>query len=325
MRSIARLALLCALQACCSASAAYAADIYPSRLVKFLVPQAPGGATDVFARKLGQLLSERWGQPIIVENRAGAAGTIGTEAVARSAPDGYTLLITYAGSQAINPSLYPNLTFDSVKDFQTVATIASTPFIFIANTNLPVKTLQDFVALARQKPGTLTFASSGNGSINQLLGEMLKLEAGIKILHVPYRGVAPAIADVIAGHVDTAFSSAPSVLGLIKGGQVRPLAVSSATRLSVAPDIPTIAESGYAGFDVNPWWGILAPSQLDPAIAKKINADVNEILGTDAMKSFLAAQGAEPLVTSSEQFSEMLKRDVANWAKVIKAADISLN
>jgi tripartite-type tricarboxylate transporter receptor subunit TctC len=325
MRSIARLALLCALQACCSASAAYSADIYPSRLVKFLVPQAPGGATDVFARKLGQLLSERWGQPIIVENRAGAAGTIGTEAVARSAPDGYTLLITYAGSQAINPSLYPNLTFDSVKDFQTVAAIASTPFIFIANTNLPVKTLQDFVALARQKPGTLTFASSGNGSINQLLGEMLKLEAGIKILHVPYRGVAPAIADVIAGHVDTAFSSVPSVLGLIKGGQVRPLAVSSATRLSVAPDIPTIAESGYAGFDVNPWWGILAPSQLDPAIAKKINADVNEILGTDAMKSFLAAQGAAPLVTSSEQFSEMLKRDVANWAKVIKAADISLN
>jgi tripartite-type tricarboxylate transporter receptor subunit TctC len=279
----------------------------------------------VFARKLGQLLSERWGQPIIIENRAGAAGTIGTEAVARSAPDGYTLLITYAGSQAINPSLYPNLTFDSVKDFQTIATIASTPFIFVANTNLPVKTLQDFVALARQKPDTLTFASSGNGSINQLLGEMLKLETGIKILHVPYRGVAPAISDVIAGHVDTAFSSAPSVLGLIKSGQVRALAVSSATRLSVAPDVPTIAESGYAGFDVNPWWGILAPSQVDPAIAKKINKDVNELLGTDDMKSFLAAQGAEPLATSSEQFSEMLKRDVANWAKVIKAADISLN
>jgi len=279
----------------------------------------------VFARKLAQLLSERWGQPVIVENRAGAAGILGTEDVAKSAPDGYTLLVTYAGSQAVNPSLYPNLAFDSVKDFQTVATIASTPFFFIANTNLPIKTLQDFVALARQKPGALTFASSGNGSINHLLGEMLKLEAGIQILHVPYKGIAAAVSDVVAGHVDTAFSSVPSVLGLIKGAQVRALAVSSARRVDVAPDVPTIAESGYPGFDVSPWWGILAPSRIDPAIAKKINTDVNELLNSDSMKSFLAAQGAEPLVTSSEQFSELLKKDVANWAKVIKAADIHLN
>jgi tripartite-type tricarboxylate transporter receptor subunit TctC len=324
MKSIAGFALSCALIACCCASASVG-DAYPSRTVKFLVPQAPGGATDVFARKLAQLLSERWGQPVIVENRAGAAGVVGTEDVAKSAPDGYTLLVTYAGSQAVNPSLYPDLAFDSVKDFQTVATIASTPFFFIANPNLPVKTLQDFVALARQKPGALTFASSGNGSINHLLGEMLKLEAGIEILHVPYRGVAAAVSDVVAGHVDTAFSSVPSVLGLIKGGQVRALAVSSARRVDVAPDVPTIAESGYPGFDVSPWWGILAPSKIDPAIAKKINADVNELLKSDSMKSFLAAQGAEPLVTSSDQFSELLKKDVANWAKVIRAADIHLN
>jgi tripartite-type tricarboxylate transporter receptor subunit TctC len=324
MKSIAGFVLSCALLACCSTSAS-SADVYPSRTVKFLVPQAPAGATDVFARKLAQLLSEKWGRPVIVENRAGAAGVIGTEAVAKSAPDGYTPLVTYAGSQAVNPSLYPNLAFDSVRDFQTVATIASTPFFFVANTNLPAKTLQEFVALARQKPDGLTFASSGNGSINQLLGEMLKLEAGIRILHVPYRGVAAAIADVVAGHVDTAFSSVPSVLGLIKGGQVRALAVSGATRVNVAPDVPTVAESGYPGFDVSPWWGILAPSQIDPAITTKINADVNDLLNSDAMKSFLAAQGAEPLVTSPEQFSEMLKRDVASWAKVIKAANIHLD
>ena len=206
-----------------------------------------------------------------------------------------------------------------------MATIASTPFFFIANPNLPARTLQEFVALARQKPGALTFASSGNGSINQLLGEMLKLQAGIKILHVPYREVAAALSDVIAGHVDTAFSSVPSVLGLIKGGQVRALAVSSATRVDVAPDVPTIAESGYPGFDVNPWWGILAPAKIDPAIVKKINAAVNELLNSDLMKSFLAAQGAAPLVSSPEQFSELLNKDVANWAKVIKAADIHLN
>jgi tripartite-type tricarboxylate transporter receptor subunit TctC len=243
MKSVAGLILSCVLLACSCASAR-AAETYPSRTVKLWVPQAPGGATDVFARKLAQLLSERWNQPVIVENRAGAAGVIGTEAVAKSAPDGYTLLVTYSGSQAVNPSLYPDLAFDSVKDFQTVATIASTPFFFIANTDLPVKTLQDFVSLARQKPDDLTFASSGNGSINHLLGEMLKLEAGLKMRHVPYRGVAAAIADVVAGHVDTAFSSVPSVLGLIKAGQVRALAVSSATRVSVAPDVPTIAESG---------------------------------------------------------------------------------
>jgi tripartite-type tricarboxylate transporter receptor subunit TctC len=322
MKSVAGFILCCVLFACGSACAA---EIYPSRTVKFLVPQAPGGATDVFARKLAQLLSERWNQPVIVENRAGAAGVVGTEAVAKSAADGYTLLVTYAGSQAVNPSLYPDLAFDSVKDFQTVATIASTPFFFIANTDLPIKTLQDFVALARQKPGVLTFASSGNGSINHLLGEMLKLDAGIKILHVPYRGVAAAISDVVAGHVDAAFSSVPSVLGLIKAGQVRAVAVSSATRVNVAPDVPTIAESGYPGFDVSPWWGILAPSQIDPAITKKINAEVNELLNSDSMKSFLAEQGAEPLLTFPEQFSEMLKKDVANWAKVIKAADVHLN
>jgi tripartite-type tricarboxylate transporter receptor subunit TctC len=208
MKSVAGLILSCVLLVCGCTSAG-AADTYPSRTVKLLVPQAPGGATDVFARKLAQLLSERWKQPVIVENRAGAAGVIGTEAVAKSVPDGYTLLVTYSGSQAVNPSLYPDLAFDSVKDFQTVATIASTPFFFITNTSLPTRTLQDFVALARQKPGVLTYASSGNGSINHLLGEMLKLETGINILHVPYRGVAAAPADVVAGHVDTAFSSVP--------------------------------------------------------------------------------------------------------------------
>lgn len=324
MKSIMRLLLIGAFSAYCW-STADAGDVFPSRPVDLLVPQAPGGATDVFARKLAQLLSERWGQPVIVENRAGAAGVVGTGAVAKSSPDGYTLLVTYAGSQAINPSLYPNLPFDSIADFQTVATIARTPFFFIANPKLPAKTLPEFVALARKKPGVLTFASSGNGSINQLLGEMLKLDAGIDILHVPYRGVAAATSDVIAGHVDTAFSSVPSVLGIIRSGEVRALAVSSADRTSVTPDVPTIAESGYPGFDVNPWWGILAPAHTDLSIVKKINFDVNDVLRSESMKAFLSAQGAEPLVTSPDEFLQMLKRDVATWAKVIAAANVHLN
>ena len=302
-----------------------AAQPYPSRVVKLIVPQTPGGATDVFARKIGQLLSEKWGQPVVIENRAGAGGVVGTDVVAKSAPDGYTLLVTYAGSQAINPSLYPKIPFDSVKDFQTIATLASTPFVLIVHPKLPAKDLAEYVALARATPDALTYASSGNGSVNHLLGEMLKTEAGIKMLHVPYRGVAPAITDVIGGQVDSAFSSVPSVLQMVQTDKVRALAISSAKRVAAAPGIPTIAESGFPGFDVNPWWGILAPAGIDVTIVRKINEDVANILRTKEMIDFLAAQGAEPLITSPETFLEILEADVVKWAKVVKSAGVTLN
>ena len=302
-----------------------AAQPYPSRIVKLIVPQTPGGATDVFARKIGQLLSEKWGQPVVIENRAGAGGVVGTDVVAKSAPDGYTLLVTYAGSQAINPSLYPKIPFDSVKDFQTIATLASTPFVLIVHPKLPAKNLAEYVALARARPDTLTYASSGNGSVNHLLGEMLKTEAGIKMLHVPYRGVAPAITDVIGGQVDSAFSSMLSVLQMVQTDKVRALAISSAKRVAAAPEIPTIAESGFPGFDVNPWWGILAPAGIDVTIVRKINKDVANILGTKEMIDFIAAQGAEPLITSPEAFLKILEADVVKWAKVVESAGVTLN
>ena len=302
-----------------------AAQPYPSRVVKLIVPQTPGGATDVFARKIGQLLSEKWGQPVVIENRAGAGGVVGTEVVAKSAPDGYTLLVTYAGSQAINPALYPKIPFDSVKDFQTIATLASTPFVLIVHPKLPAKDLAEYVALARARPDALTYASSGNGSVNHLLGEMLKAEAGIKMLHVPYRGVAPAITDVIGGQVDSAFSSVPSVLQMVQTDKVRALAISSAKRVAAAPEIPTIAESGFPGFDVNPWWGILAPAGINATIVRKINEDVANILRTKEMIDFLAAQGAEPLMTSPEEFLKILEADVVKWAKVVKSAGVTLN
>ena len=301
------------------------AQPYPSRLVKIVVPQTPGGATDVFARKIGQALSERWGQPVVIENRAGAGGVLGTDGVAKSAPDGYTLLVTYAGSQAINPSLYPKIPFDSVGDFQMVATLAVTPFILIVNPKLPAQNFAEFIALAKARPGSLTYASSGNGSVNHLLGEMVKTETGIDMLHVPYRGVAPAITDVIGGQVDAAFSSVPSVLQMIRAGSVRALAVSSAQRIAAAPEIPTIAESGLPGFDVNPWWGILAPAGTDMAIVRKINADVADILRSKEMIDFLATQGAEPLITSPEEFLRILQADLVKWAKVVKAAGVTIN
>lgn len=325
MHAVRLVGLIAALAGVAPLAAPAIAEPFPTRLVKIVVPQTPGGATDVFARKIGQILSDRWGQPIVIENRAGAGGVLGTDSVAKSAPDGYTLLVTYAGSQAINASLYPKIPFDSVADFQMVATLAVTPFILIVNPKLPAQNLAEFIALAKAKPGSLTYASSGNGSVNHLLGEMLKADTGIDMLHVPYRGVAPAITDVIGAQVDAAFSSVPSVLQMIRAGNVRALAVSSARRIATAPEIPTIAEQALPGFDVNPWWGILAPAGTDMAIVRKINADVADILRTKEMIDFLATQGAEPLITSPEEFLAILRADLVKWAKVVKDAGVTIN
>src|SRR3954470_17021290 len=258
-----------ALFAAFAAASPVAAQEYPSRLVHLVVPQAAGGGTDTFARAIGQKLSERWGQPVVIENRAGAGGVVGTDFVAKAVPDGYTLLVTYEGSQAINQSLYEKLPFDSLKDFVPVATIAVTPFILIVGPKAPATTLKELIAFARANPDRLSYGSAGNGSVNHLLREMLEAEAGIRLVHVPYKGASAAIADVIGGHVDAAFASVPSVISSVQSNVVRALAVSSARRIAIAPDVPTIAESGFENFDVNPWWGILAPVGLSPAIARK--------------------------------------------------------
>jgi tripartite-type tricarboxylate transporter receptor subunit TctC len=319
-RTVCLLCRIAALGCLLIAAVPAGAQEYPARLIRFVVPQAPGGATDVFARAVGQRLSARWGQPVVVENRAGAAGTLGTDMVAKSPADGHTLLVTYAGSQAINQSLYPKLPFDSVKDFQTVATLAVTPFFLIVNRNVPVKDLREFLALARKKPDAVTYASSGNGSVNHLLGEMLKIETGIRMLHVPYKGVAQAITDVLGGQVDAAFASVPSVLQHVNSGGVRALAVSSEKRIAVARTVPTLAESGAPRFDVNPWWGILAPAGTDARIVRKINADVADVLKTAEMQAFFRAQGADIFLTTPEEFLKILVADVEKWAKVVKAS-----
>jgi tripartite-type tricarboxylate transporter receptor subunit TctC len=301
------------------------AQDYPSRLVHLVVPQAAGGGTDTFARAIGQKLSERWGQPVVIENKAGAGGVVGTDFVAKAAADGYTLLVTYEGSQAINQSLYEKLPFDSLKDFYPIATIAVTPFILIVGPRAEAKTLQELIAFARANPDRLSYGSAGNGSVNHLLGEMLKTEADIHLVHVPYKGASSAIADVIGGHIDAAFASVPSVISSVQSNVVRALAVSSAKRIAVAPDIPTVAEAGFPKFDVNPWWGILAPAGLSPAIAQKISADIAELLKTPEMEQILAKQGATPLITSSDAFRDLLAQDIEKWSKVVKASGATIN
>ena len=296
------------------------AQQYPAKPVRFVVPQAPGGATDVFARLIGQKLGDRWGQPVVVENRAGAAGVVGTDVVAKSPADGYTLLVTYAGSQAVNQSLYAKLPFDSVKDFQPVATLAVTPFLLVIGPKTPVQDLKALIDAARANPDAITYASSGNGSVNHLLAEMLKTEAGINMTHVPYKGIAAAITDVIGGRVDAAFTSVPSVVQHVRGGRLRAIAVSSAKRNAATPDVPSVAEQGFPGFDVNPWWGVLAPAGAPRAVVEKINADVADILKAPDVQAFFKEQGAETLTMTPDAFLALLESDVQKWAKVVKSS-----
>ena len=297
-----------------------AAQPFPAKSVRLIVPQTPGGATDVFARLMAQKLGAKWGQPVVVENRAGAAGVVGSEVVMKSPADGYTLLVTYEGSQAVNQSLYAKLPFDSIKDFQPVATLAVTPFFLVVGPKAAAQDLKAFVAAARAKPGSVTYASSGNGSINHLLAEMLKTEAGIDLVHVPYKGIAPALTDVIGGQVDAAFASVPSVIQHIRSGRLHALGVSSAKRNSAAPEVPAIAEAGFPGYNVNPWWGILAPAGTPKPVVDKVNADVAQLLQMPDVVAYFKEQGAEPLTLSPEAFLKMLEADVHKWAKVVKAS-----
>jgi tripartite-type tricarboxylate transporter receptor subunit TctC len=293
-----------------------AAQDFPARPVKIVVPQTPGGASDSLARIISQRLSEKWGQPVVVENRAGAGGNVGTEVVATSPADGYTLLMSYVGTQAINGSLYKSLPFDPDKDFAPVATLATLPFVVVSRPDAPFKTITELVAAAKKDP--LTYGSAGNGSVNHLLGEMFNAAAGVKLTHIPYRGAAPAMTDLMGGQINVVFTSLPSVAGSIKSGKLQPIAVTSAKRAASFDSIPTIAEAGFAGFDVNPWFGLLAPAKTPANVVARINADVNEILKRKEVIESFAAQGAEPYLTSPGEFQKVLRADIEKWSKVVK-------
>ncbi|HVF64314.1 MAG TPA: tripartite tricarboxylate transporter substrate binding protein [Casimicrobiaceae bacterium] len=294
------------------------AQTWPQKPVRLVVPQAPGGASDALARVIGQHLGEKWGQPVVVENRAGAGGNIGTEAVAKSPADGYTLLLGYVGTHAINVSLYSALGYDPVKDFAPVATLATVPFALAVNSASTAQDLRAFLAQAKVAPGNVGYGSAGTGSVNHLLGEMVNAAAGVKLLHVPYKGAAAALNDLLGGQVQAAFGSLPSLAGHVRSGRLRVLGVTSAKRSPSFPEIPTLAESGLAGFDVNPWFGILAPAGTAEAVVRKINADINEALRSKDVVEKFGAAGAEPFASTPEQFSEQLKGDIAKWARVVR-------
>ena len=320
-----RLVKWMAFAALAGCAAAASAQGFPSKQVRIIVPQAPGGASDALSRIIANKLGEKWGQQVIVENRAGAGGNIGTLEAAKSPADGHTLLLGYIGTHAINPSLYQNLPWDPIRDFVPVATLAAVPFVVVVNPGLAANNTQELIASARAANGKLTYSSAGNGSVNHLLGEMFDSAAGVKMTHIPYKGAGPALADLIGGQVQVSFTSMPSVIGHIKSGKLRAIAVTSRARSDTLPELPTLAESGLAGFDVNPWFGLLAPAGTPAAVVSQLNREINELLATADLRARFAGQGAVPLATSPAEFAALLKQDIEKWAQVVKESGAKID
>ncbi|HSW03875.1 Bug family tripartite tricarboxylate transporter substrate binding protein [Aquabacterium sp.] len=292
------------------------------RPIRLVVPFAPGGSTDILARAIGPKLSVALGQTVLIENRAGAGGSLGATDVAKAEPDGLTLLMGHIGTLAVNPAIYPKLGYDPLKSFVPVAWVARVPNVLVVSASSPAKTFQEFVELARKQPGRLTYSSGGNGSAAHITFEYLKLRAKFFMVHVPYRGTAPSVTDVLGGQVDATFTGAPAVLPHIRSGRLRALAVSSAKRIPALPEVPTVAESGYAGFEADQWYGVVAPAGTPAALVTRLNAEINKALAQQDVAQQLATEGALPTPTTPQAFGELIAREIPRWAEVVKAGNV---
>ncbi|HEY7761325.1 MAG TPA: tripartite tricarboxylate transporter substrate binding protein [Burkholderiales bacterium] len=313
-----RAALLCVLLA---ASLAARAGAFPDRSVRMVVPYPPGGSTDVVSRALGQKLSEMWGQPVVIDNRPGGGTIIGTDIVAKSAPDGYTLLLTTTAFTIV-PSLTEKLPYDPAKDFEPITLINTTPLALVVNPGLPAHSVKELIALAKARPGALNFGSAGSGGSNHLAGELFNVMAGVRMVHVPYKGNAPALSDLVGGHVDVVFNGLTSAMPLIKAGKLRPLAVTSLTRAGALPEVPTLDELGLKGFQATAWNGLSAPARTPKEVIDRISADALKVIRSPEFIARLQAEGSDPAGSSPAQFSAFLREESARWSKVIKFADI---
>jgi tripartite-type tricarboxylate transporter receptor subunit TctC len=303
-------------------AAPLAAHAKAARPIRLIVPFTPGGSTDILARALAPKLSQALGQNVIVDNKPGAGGSLGASEAAKAEPDGHTLLMGHIGTLGVNPSMYPKLPYDALKSFVPVAYVARVPNVLVVSTTSPIKSLKALVDAARAKPGRMTYSSGGNGSAAHITFEYLKLKAKIFLLHIPYRGTAPSVTDVLAGQVDCTFTGAPAVIPHIKSGRLRAIAVSSAERLTVLPDVPTVAESGYPGFEADQWYGLVAPAGTPPAVVSKLNAEVNKALALPDVAQQLAVEGATPVPTTPQAFGDLIRREIPRWAEVVKAGNV---
>ncbi len=297
------------------------AQNYPTRAVRLVVPFAPGGSTDIVARVLAQKLNEMWGQPVLVDNRAGGSTVIGTDIVAKAPPDGHTLLVTPAPFTIV-PSLATKLPYDPHKDFEPVTLINTTPLVVVVHPGVPAKSVKELIALARSRPGALNFGSSGSGGSNHLAGELFNAMAGVKMVHVPYKGNAPALTDLVGGHVDLLFNGLTSALPLIKSGKLRPLGMTSLKRAAALPEVPTVDEQGLRGFQAVAWNGLTAPARTPKDVIAKINADVLKVIRSADLMEKLKAEGSDPVGSSVADYTAFLRDEIAKWAKVIKFANI---
>lgn len=298
------------------APVAVVAQPWPVKPVRLIVPFTPGGAVDFGARLVGQKLNEAHGQPVVVDNRAGAGGAIGTELAARAVPDGYTLLLGSAGPMSVLPALSPRITYDPVKDFVPLTIVTRMPFLVVSHPSVPAATMKEFIALARARPGQFNYASAGNGSTNHLAGELLKSLAGIDLTHVPYKGVAPALNDVLAGQVPIMSGDLSTLLGQVKAGRLRALAVTGSKRSPLAPDVPTVAESGVNGYEAIGWLGLLAPARTPKDTLARIHATVSKGLAAQDARDRLATLGGETGGGPSEEFAALIRNDLAKWTKL---------
>lgn len=299
-----------------------AAQDYPTRAITLIVPFAAGGGADAVARIVAQRLGDKVGQPVVVENRTGAAAIIGTQAVARAKPDGYTLLLGQSGPISINPAVYKDLKYDPIKDFAPVVRLTEYPYVMVVNGASPYTTVQALVKAAKAKPGAVTFGSYGIGGANHLVAEMFAASAGIKLLHVPYRGTAPAVTDLMSGQLDLVFSDPFSALANVRAGKLRAIAVTGKNRSPVLPDVPTLAQSGFPEFDAVGWHGILAPAGTPDDIVAKLNGAIVKILADPETKALLAAQATEAVGDTPAEFGAFIKADVAKWSAIAKEANI---
>jgi tripartite-type tricarboxylate transporter receptor subunit TctC len=306
------------------ASAATGQD-YPQKPIRLIIPFAPGGSNDIIGRLLAARLTETLGQQVIPDNRAGAGGSIGAELAAKSPPDGYTLVIGHIGTLSVNPTLYKKLAYNPVTDFAPISTIAKVANIMVVHPSVPAKSVQELIALAKRRPGTLTYGSGGTGGAGHLATEYFKLMAKVDITHVPYKGTGPALVDLIAGQTQLVFAGAPGIVGHMKANRLRALGVSTARRLAVFPDVPTIAEAGVPGYEATQWYGLLAPAGTPAPIVDKLNREIASWVQTKALQERLVADGSEPFTTKPDEFLAFVKSEIARWAPVIQSAHISVN
>jgi tripartite-type tricarboxylate transporter receptor subunit TctC len=303
---------------------AIAADTYPTKPIRLIVPFPPGGPADALARVVSEKMTASLGKPVVVENRPGAGGNIGMEIGAKAAPDGYTLVLAPAGNLTVNPSLYRSVPYDVGRDFAPITVLATVPNILVVHPSVPAKTVTELVQYAKAHPGELNFSSPGNGSGAHLAGELLKSMAAIDMTHIPFNGIAPAVTAVLGGQVQVMFAGAPSVLQHVKSGKLRALGVASLKRIAAAPDLPTLAESGFPGFDVTSWYGVVAPAATSSEVVERLHSEMTRALSEPDVRERLAGLGAEPVGNTPAEFAATIRSETAKWSKIVKDAKITV-